>query len=58
MVGSDSHPGEGDVGTYLGAQNGAANLAAVPEPEAGTLTLAGLAVAAGLMRRSRQRISA
>jgi hypothetical protein len=58
LVGNDSHPGEGDVGTYLGAQNGAANLAAVPEPEAGALSLAGLAVAAGLMRRSRQRISA
>jgi len=35
LVGNDSNPGLGDVGTYLGAQNGAANLnvAAVPEPE-------------------------
>ena len=40
----DSHPGPGDVGTYIGAQNGAANfnLAAVPEPETYALLLLSL----------------
>ncbi len=35
-TGTDSNPGEGDVGIYLGAQNGAVNLkaAAVPVPPA------------------------
>lgn len=55
----DSHPGPGDVGTYLGAQNGALNLAAVaavPEPESALMLLAGLGVLAGVTaRRRRQR---
>jgi hypothetical protein len=60
LAGNDSHPGLGDVGTYLGAQNGAANLvaaAAVPEPETGALALTGLVIVVGFARRSRQRIS-
>ena len=55
----DSNPGPGDVGTYLGAQNGALNLAAVaavPEPESALMLLAGLGVLAGVTaRRRRQR---
>lgn len=62
LVGNDSNPGLGDVGSYLGAQNGAANLAAlaVPEPSSYALMLAGLAVVAGVARRrtsDRQRSS-
>jgi hypothetical protein len=52
----DSNPGPGDVGTYLGAQNGALNLAAVaavPEPESALMLLAGLAVLVGVARRRR-----
>ncbi len=51
----DSHPGPGDVGTYIGAQNGAANfnLAAVPEPETYALMLAGLGMVLTLARRRR-----
>jgi len=54
----DSHPGPGDVGTYIGAQNGAANfnLAAVPEPETYALLLAGLGVVATMARRWRSRV--
>lgn len=53
----DSNPGPGDVGTYIGAQNGAANfnLAAVPEPETYAMLLAGLAVMLTRARRVRQR---
>lgn len=53
----DSHPGPGDVGAYIGAQNGAANfnIAAVPEPETYALLLAGLGIVAGAARRSRSR---
>ncbi len=53
----DSHPGPFDVGTYIGAQNGAANfnLAAVPEPETYVLLLAGLGVVVTLTRRTRSR---
>lgn len=52
LVGNDSNPGLGDVGTYLGAQNGAANLnvAAVPEPETYAMMIAGLALIWGLSR--------
>ena len=60
LVGNDSNPGLGDVGTYLGAQNGAANLAAlaVPEPATDAMMLGGLALLAGVARRrasARQR---
>ena len=58
LVGNDSHPGEGDIGTYLGAQNGAMNLAAVaavPEPETYAMFLAGLGLMAGIARRRQQR---
>ncbi|MFO1194745.1 MAG: PEP-CTERM sorting domain-containing protein [Rhodoferax sp.] len=53
----DSNPGPGDVGTYIGAQNGAANLniAAVPEPETYAMLLAGLGLVFTLAGRSRRR---
>jgi hypothetical protein len=53
LVGTDSNPGLGDVGTYLGAQNGAANLAvlAVPEPQTYAMLMAGLGVVFGVSRR-------
>jgi hypothetical protein len=57
LVGNDSHPGIGDVGTYLGAQNGAVNLAAVaavPEPETVAMLLAGLGLVFGVARRRRR----
>jgi hypothetical protein len=47
----------GDVGTYLGAQNGAVNLAAlapVPEPETYAMMLAGLGMVFGIARRRRR----
>lgn len=52
----DSHPGLGDVGTYLGAQNGAANfnlaeIAPVPEPESYAMMLAGLSLMGFIARR-------
>ena len=52
----DSHPGPGDIGTYLGAQNGAVNfnLAAVPEPQTYALLLAGFGVILTMVCR-RQR---
>jgi PEP-CTERM motif len=53
----DSHPGPGDVGKYLGSQNGAVNLiAAVPEPESYAMLLAGLGLVAGIVRRRRNRV--
>jgi hypothetical protein len=59
IVDSDSHPGEGDIGTYLGAQNGAVNFAAamapVPEPETFAMLLAGLGLMAGIVRRKQKR---
>ena len=58
LVGSDSHPLDTDVGTYLGAQNGAVNLAAVaavPEPATYTMVLAGIALVAGIARRRRRQ---
>ncbi len=57
LVGNDSHPGIGDVGAYLGAQNGAVNLAAVaavPEPETFAMLLAGLGLVFGVARRRRR----
>ena len=53
----DSNPGPGDVGNYIGAQNGAANfnLAAVPEPETYAMLMAGLVVVVSSVRR-RQAI--
>lgn len=55
LAGTDSLPGLGDVGTYLGAQNGAANLvaapAAVPEPGAWAMMLSGLGAVFGIARK-------
>lgn len=60
MAGTDSNPGKGDVGNYLGAQNAAANLigdpiAPVPVPASVWLMLSGLG---GLGFISRKRKSA
>jgi hypothetical protein len=54
---NDAHPSPDDVGTYLGAQNGAVNLAAiapVPEPETYAMMLAGLGMVFGIARRRRK----
>lgn len=56
LVGSDSHPGEGDVGAYIGAQNAAMNFnvaAAIPEPETYAMLLAGLGLLGLVARRRR-----
>ena len=53
----DSNPAPGDIGGYLGAQNGAVNLVAiapVPEPETYAMLLAGLGLVAGMVRRRRR----
>lgn len=54
--GTDSNPGEGDVGIYLGAQNGAVNLlgaqAAVPLPPALVMMVPALGVLCLRRRRS------
>ena len=50
----DSHPGLNDVGHYLGAQNGAANLnvaAAIPEPGTPAMLITGLGLLFGITRR-------
>lgn len=57
LVGSDSHPLDSELGNFLGAQNGAVNLAAlnispVPEPHTYGMLAAGLAVVAGFARRT------
>jgi hypothetical protein len=52
----DSHPGLNDVGHYLGAQNGAANLnvaAAIPEPGTPVILITGLGLLLGITRRRR-----
>lgn len=56
LVSSDSHPLESEIGIYLGAQNGAANLnvAAIPEPQTYELLLGGLGVLAFAARRRRR----
>lgn len=51
----DSNPGPNDVGTYLGSQNAAVNLNAVPEPASVALVLAALAMF-GAARGSRGRV--
>jgi hypothetical protein len=51
--GNDSNPDPLDIGIYLGAQNGAVNLAAVPEPATYALLLAGLSIVAVGARRHR-----
>ncbi len=55
-VGSDSHPLDSEIGTYLGAQNAALNfdVAAVPEPETYAMMLAGLGLLGFMARRRRQ----
>ncbi|MDP3126696.1 MAG: PEPxxWA-CTERM sorting domain-containing protein, partial [Thiobacillus sp.] len=63
---SDSHPNDPgdpaiydptrtvDLGNYLGAQNGAVNLAAaVPEPETYAMLLAGLGLVGAAVRRRK-----
>jgi hypothetical protein len=62
---SDSHPNDPndpniydpskviDLGNYLGAQNGAVNLAAVPEPETYVMMLAGLGLVGVAARRRK-----
>lgn len=57
LVGNDSNPGLGDVGMYLGSQNGAANLvaAAVPEPETYLMMSAGLGFLFAAWRRRQKR---
>jgi hypothetical protein len=55
LTGTDSKPGEGDVGSYMGAQNGAvnlvANIAAVPEPSEALLFATGLITLLGFARK-------
>lgn len=51
LVVSDSHPLESEIGTYIGAQNAAANLNAVPVPAAAWLLGSGLLGLIGMARR-------
>lgn len=58
LVGTDSNPGAGDVGAYMGAQNGAvnlgvANVAVVPEPSASILLSSGLVLMLGFARKRK-----
>lgn len=66
---SDSHPNDPndplyydptktvDLGTYLGAQNGAVNLAAVPEPGTYVMILVGLGLVGFVVRRRKRYTS-
>lgn len=56
LVGSDSHPADGEVGTYIGAQNAAANLNAVPLPPAFALFGSGLLCLMGCFRQRKKLI--
>ena len=51
LVGSDSHPLDSELGNYIGAQNAAANLNAVPLPPAFVLLASGLLGLLGVARR-------
>lgn len=50
----DSNPGPGDVGTYLGSQNAAVNLNAIPEPHTFALMLAGLGLIGAVARHRKE----
>lgn len=54
LVGSDSHPADGEVGNYMGAQNAAANLNAVPLPPAFALFGSGLLCLMGCFRKRKK----
>lgn len=56
LVGSDSHPLASEIGTYIGAQNAAANLNAVPLPPAFALLGSGLLFLAGSGFRQKKLI--
>jgi hypothetical protein len=53
LAGSDSHPLDFEIGNYIGAQNAAANLAAVPVPPAFALLLSGVGLLGALGKRRR-----
>jgi len=56
-VRGDSHPGEGELGSFIGAQNVAVNLngnpVAVPEPETYALAISGLTMVMLAVKRRR-----
>lgn len=53
LVGSDSHPLDSELGTYIGAQNAAVNLNAVPLPPAFVLFGSGLMFLVGSLRKKK-----
>ena len=55
LVGSDSHPLDIELGNYIGAQNAAVNLNAVPLPPPFYLLGSGLLGLVGVARRKRER---
>lgn len=59
LFGNDSNPGAGDVGNFIGAQNGAVNLlgnpAPVPEPEAWAMMLSGIGLMGFMSFRRNQK---